>query len=51
MLTQPARQLILGVRSFPIRQFADQLLQARFPHADAGDKKFNSPLVAPNLQG
>jgi hypothetical protein len=33
--------------SFPIRQPADQSLQARFPLADAGYKKFNSRPVVP----
>jgi hypothetical protein len=42
-----ARAVSFAVRSFPIRQLADQSLQARFPHADAGDKKFNSRLVVP----
>jgi hypothetical protein len=39
-----ARALSFMVRSFPIRQLADQSLQARFPPADAGYKKFNRPL-------
>jgi hypothetical protein len=33
--------------SCPIRESADQLLQARFPAPDASQKKFNSRLVAP----
>ncbi len=39
-----ARALSFMVRSIPIRQLADQSLQARFPPADAGYKKFNRPL-------
>jgi hypothetical protein len=37
------------VQSFLICQYADQLPQACFPHPDAGDKKFNSRLVAPTI--
>jgi hypothetical protein len=52
MSTQPARQRILGVRLFSIRQPANQLLPAHFRTSDTGDKKFNCRLVAPiYLQG
>jgi hypothetical protein len=47
MATSTDGECRLRTRQDDVSQPADQLLQARFPHADAGDKKFNSRLVAP----
>lgn len=44
-----ARAVSIVVRSFSIRQLADQMPQVGFPPPDAGDKKFNSRPVAPTF--